>query len=85
MKVWFNRMNNEEKDWLEFFLLEKIEACKKHYISILENETYFDLPVYEIENYKLFCENEIKICESLIDKYNADFNEFLQKRVPPPF
>ena len=85
MKVWFNRMNNEEKDWLEFFLLEKLEECRKRNSSVLENEVYNNLSVSEIETYKLFCKKEISTCESLIDKYNADFDVFFQKRVPPPF
>ena len=83
--MWFNRMDCEDKNWLVDFLLEKLHVHKEYYIYNLKHKSYSEEPNCEVEKYKLFCENEIKNCTILIDKYNADFNEFLQKRVPPPF
>jgi hypothetical protein len=85
MEMWFNRMREEEKDWLYVFLLEKLDQNKQKYVSILEDEIYSDIAVSEIENYKSFCVTEINMCNVLIDRRNSDFNDFLQKRVPPPF
>lgn len=82
--MWLNRMSVEEKKWLEFFLLDKLEEYRKNRVSPMDDEVY-KLPETEVEVYKRFCKYEISTCESLIYKYNIDFDEFLQKRVPPPF
>lgn len=90
MEIWFKRMSVEEKKWLEFFLLDKLEEYRKNRISAMDDESH-KLPETEIETYIRFCKHEINMCVNLIDKYNEDctdiveFGEVSPKRTPPAF
>lgn len=90
MEIWFKRMSLEEKNWLEFFLLDKLEEYHKNRVSAMDDEVY-KLPETEIETYRRFCKYEINTCISLIDKYNEDCTDTLEfgqvkpKRTAPAF